>query len=135
MNRQLVWHGAFIFFLGMAIGLFIPRLRNPRMGLSAHLAGVTTGTFFVAVAAVWGALRLGPRAETAAYALALFAGYGSTAAVFLGGVFGTSRLTPIAGAGHTAEPWQKAVVNVGLVSTLLAFLVFGALLLWGFRGA
>ena len=63
-----------------------------------------------------------PRAESAAYWLALFGGYGSSASLLLAAILGTSSATPIAGAGHSAPAWQEAMVNLGLQSTAAAML-------------
>ena len=112
-RRRLFWHGILLFFLGLVVGAFVQRMTNPRMGLSAHLGGVMTGTFLAVLGALWGELRLSTRAESAAYWLALFGAYGSSASLFLAAILGTSSMTPIAGAGHTAPAWQEAMVNLG----------------------
>jgi len=132
-RRRLFWHGILLFFLGLVVGAFVQRMTNPRMGLSAHLGGVMTGTFLAVLGALWGELRLSTRAESAAYWLALFGTYGSSASLFLAAILGTSSRTPIAGAGHTAPAWQEAMVNLGLQSTAAAMLVCCVLLLRGLR--
>ena len=52
-NRRLMWHGMFLFLLGLLTGLLEQRFTNMRMGLAAHLEGVMNGTFLVALRAVW----------------------------------------------------------------------------------
>src|SRR3989442_13051466 len=106
-RRRLFWHGIFLFFLGLLAGAFVQRMTNPRMGLSAHLGGVMTGTFLAVLGALWTELRLSPRAESAAYWLALFGAYGSSAALLLAPILGPSNATPNAGARHPASAWQK----------------------------
>ena len=133
-RRRLFWHGIFLFLLGLVVGAFVQRMTNPRMGLSAHLGGVMTGTFLAVLGALWAELRLPPCAESAAYRLALFGTYGSSASLLLAAILGTSRMTPIAGAGHTAAAWQEAIVNLGLQSTAAGILLCCLLLLWGLRG-
>jgi hypothetical protein len=44
-TRRLIWHGIFLFMLGLLTGVAIPALTNPRMGVSAHLEGVLNGIF------------------------------------------------------------------------------------------
>ena len=134
MNRRLIWHGIFLFFLGLVVGMFVQAMANPRMGLSAHVGGVMTGIFLAVLGAVWGELHLAPRAETAAYWLALLGNYGSSASLLLAAILGTSTMTPIAGAGHSAPAWQETLVDFGLESTAAAVIACCALLLWGFRG-
>src|SRR2546422_1155448 len=110
------------------------RMTNPRLGLSAHLGGVMTGTFLAVLGALWSELRLSSRAESAAYRLAFFGAYGSSASLLLAAILGTSSATPIAGAGHSAPGWQEAMVNLGLETTAAAMLLCCLLLLWGLRG-
>jgi len=133
-RRRLFWHGIFLFFLGLVVGAFVQRMTNPRMGLSAHLGGVMTGTFLAVLGAAWTELRLSPRAASAAYWLALFGSYGSSASLLLAAILGTSSATPIAGAGHSAPGWQEAMVTLGLQSTAAAMLLCCLLLLWGLAG-
>jgi hypothetical protein len=45
-DRRLMWHGMFLFLLGLITGLVEQRFTNIRMGLSAHLEGVMNGHFF-----------------------------------------------------------------------------------------
>ena len=132
-RRRLFWHGIFLFFLGLLSGVFVQTMTNPRMGLAAHTGGVASGTFLAVLGVVWSELRLSTRAESAAYWLALFGTYGSSASLFLAAILGTSSRTPIAGAGHTAPAWQEAMVNLGLQSTAAAMLVCCVLLLRGLR--
>ena len=41
-----MWHGMFLFLLGLITGLVEQRFTNIRVGLSAHLEGVMNGIFF-----------------------------------------------------------------------------------------
>ena len=133
-RRRLFWHGIFLFFLGLLSGVFVQTMTNPRMGLAAHTSGVASGTFLAVLGAVWSELRLGTRADGAAYWLAVYGAYAGWAAVQLAAIFGTSRMTPIAGAGHTAPAYQEAIVSFELATGAAALLVACALLLWGLRG-
>ena len=63
-NRRLMWHGMFLFLLGLITGLVEQRFTNIRMGLSAHLEGVMNGIFLVALGAIWNRVRL-PRRNDA----------------------------------------------------------------------
>ena len=133
-RRRLFWHGIFLFSLALLSGVFTQTMTSPRMGLAAHTSGVASGTFLAVLGALWSELRLGTRADGAAYWLAIYAAYAGWAAVQVGAIFGTSRMTPIAGAGHTAPAYQEAIVSFGLVTGAAALLLACALLLWGLRG-
>jgi hypothetical protein len=50
-DRRLMWHGMFLFLLGLITGLVEQRFTNIRMGLSAHLEGVMNGILLVALGA------------------------------------------------------------------------------------
>ena len=41
--RRLLWHGVFLFLLGLITGLAIPIISNHRMALSAHLEALLNG--------------------------------------------------------------------------------------------
>ncbi len=74
-NRRLMWHGMFLFLLGLFTGFAEPNFANVRMGLAAHLEGVMNGTFLVALGAIWPHVRLAARAKTIAYWAALYGTY------------------------------------------------------------
>jgi hypothetical protein len=38
-KRRLIWHGMFLFLLGLLTGFMETKFANPRMGLAAHLEG------------------------------------------------------------------------------------------------
>jgi len=44
-KRRLIWHGMFLFFLGLLTGLVEETFHNPRMGLASHLQGVEWNFF------------------------------------------------------------------------------------------
>ncbi len=56
-KRRLLWHGMFLFLLGLITGFVEQKFSNPRMGLAAHLEGVMNGIFLVAPGAAWADLR------------------------------------------------------------------------------
>jgi hypothetical protein len=49
VHRRLMWHGMFLFLLGLVTGLVEQRFANVRMGLSAHLEGVMNGILLLAL--------------------------------------------------------------------------------------
>jgi (hydroxyamino)benzene mutase len=121
-SQRLLWHGLFLFFLGLVTGLAVPIVRNPRMGLSAHLEGVMNGLLLVVLGLAWQRFRLSARARVALFWLALYGTYVNWGSTLLAAAFGTSRRTPIAGAGFTAQPWQENLLEVGLISLSVAIL-------------
>ena len=134
-QRRLCWHGVFLLLLGLLTGALIPVVTNPRMGLSAHLAGVQNGIVLVLFGLIWQRLSLSERGGRAAFRLSLFSMYAVWAATLLGAIFGTSRATPIAGAGHHAAVWQELLVSVLLGTGAAAILVATVIVLYGLRGS
>jgi hydroxylaminobenzene mutase len=132
-NRKLMWHGAFLFLLGLFTGFAEPRFANMRMGLAAHLEGVMNGTFLIAVGAIWNEVRLGPGTKAAAYWTALYGTYVNWLITMLAAVFGTAALSPITAAGHTGAPWQETFITVGFMSVGGAIVACSVLLLVGLR--
>src|SRR6202165_256311 len=132
-KRRLLWHGMFLFLLGLLTGFVEQKFNNPRMGLAAHLEGVMNGTFLVALGAIWTEVRLSPRFKVAAYWSALYGTYANWAVTTLAAIFGTAALSPITGAGHSALPWQEGLVTVGFMSIGITTVAFSILVLWGLR--
>ena len=46
-----MWHGMFLFLLGLLTGFVETKFANVRMGLAAHLEGVMNGIFLLALGA------------------------------------------------------------------------------------
>ena len=132
-NRRLMWHGMFLFLLGLVTGFFEQHFTNLRMGLAAHLEGVMNGIFLLALGAIWTQVQLLGAAKGAAYWTALYGTYVNWLITTLAAVFGTAALSPITAAGHMGKPWQESLVTAGFLSVGLAIVACSLLLLWGLR--
>jgi hydroxylaminobenzene mutase len=132
-RRRLIWHGMFLFLLGLLTGFVEQNFNNVRMGLAAHLEGVMNGTFLVALGAVWTEVRLSPPLKIAAYWSALYGTYANWAVTTLAAVFGTAALSPISAAGHSAQPWKESAVTFGFISVGIVIVASSILVLWGLR--
>ena len=119
-RRGLVRHGLTLFLAGLLTGFFIPLTANPRAGLAGHLEGVGNGTFLIALGCAWPLLGLAGTAARAVYGLVLFGTWANWIGTTLSAVLGTSKATPIAGAGHAGTALQENLVMAILVSTALA---------------
>ena len=108
-DRGLMWHGMFLFLIGLVTGLNERRFTNMRMALSAHLEGVMNGTFLIALGAIWGHVEFPPRVEKAARWSALYGTYGNWLFTTLGAAMGTAAANPILSQGHHGKPWQERV--------------------------
>jgi hypothetical protein len=107
-NRHLMWHGIFLFLLGLFTGFAEHSFANVRMGLAAHLEGVMNGTFLLALGAVWAHVNLPPGVKTATYWIVLYATYANWLMTTLAAVFGTGH-SPLSPRRATRDsPGRKA---------------------------
>jgi (hydroxyamino)benzene mutase len=132
-NRRLMWHGMFLFILGLVTGFVEQRFANERMGLAAHLEGVMNGTFLVALGAIWTEVRLRPMAKATAYWTALYGTYVNWLTTALAAVLGTAAASPISSAGHGGQPWQEDLVTAGFLSVSVSIIASSLLVLLGLR--
>jgi len=128
-----MWHGMFLFLLGLFTGFAETHFANVRMGLAAHLEGVMNGIFLLAVGAAWNELRLAPGLKSATFWIALYGAYMNWFFVVLAAIFGTGTLSPITATGRQGLPWQEKLITAGFMSVGLAIVACTLLLLWGFR--
>src|SRR5262245_62018479 len=132
-NRQLMWHGMFLFLLGLLTGFAEQRFTNMRMGLAAHLEGVINGIFLVALGAIWTEVRLPSPAKATAYWTALYGTYVNWLSTTLAAVFGTATHHPILAAGYSGQPWQENLLAAGFLTLSLSIIAASVLVLWGLR--
>ena len=132
----LCFSGVLLFLFGLLTGFAIPRCRSPRLGLSAHLTGVQSGTFLVALGLLWPRLSMSP-AWSAILANGTWVSlYMVWLSLLLAAVFGAGRGLPIAGGGITTTPARQTVVTVLLVvgSLGIAVAVAAVLITWRWQG-
>jgi hydroxylaminobenzene mutase len=131
-SATLCFTGMLLFLLGLFNGFAIPRLRSPRLGLSAHLAGVQSGTFLVAAGLLWPRLGLvAPWGALLGHTLWISL-YAVWLSLLLAGAFGAGRGLPLAGQGVTTSPGRQAVVTILLAAGSLGctLAVVGVLITW-----
>jgi hydroxylaminobenzene mutase len=133
-NRRLMWHGLFLFLLGLFTGFAESHFANVRMGLAAHLEGVMNGTFLIALGAIWHHVKLAPTAKSTAFWLTLYGTYVNWLFTLLAAIFGTGALSPITAPGRTGLPWQESLITAGFMSVGIVIVLASLLVLWGLRG-
>jgi hypothetical protein len=122
----LIRAGFVLLTLALLTGLAVPAFLNSRMAVAAHLTGILNALLLIALGLAWGFLALGPvqaKLTRAAFLFSAYAGWGTSC---LAAAWGTSRLTPLSGAGHSAAPWKEAVVQ-GLQMSVVVVILAGAL--------
>ena len=129
----LSFAGVLLFFAGLVVGFAIPTFRSPRIGLSAHLAGVQSGTFLVAMGALWPHLALASTLSAAAGDALWISLYAVFASLVLAAAFGAGRRLLIAGGGITTTPGRQLTVSMLLIGGSLGCVASVATLLLTWR--
>ncbi|MBI5373780.1 MAG: hydrogenase [Sphingobacteriales bacterium] len=124
----------FLFLLGLITGLVLMNFKNPRMGLSSHLEGVMNGLLLVAAGFLWNELKLSARARQTAGWLLLYGTFSNWFFTLLAAVLGTSRITPIAGAGYTGTGIQENIISAGFILVGLTMTFAVTMIVYGLRG-
>lgn len=133
LSSTLCFAGVLLFALGLATGFAIPAFRSSRIGLSAHLTGVQSGTFLIALGLMWPKIVLWPSMSNLighAIWISLYTIYGS---LVLAAAFGAGRDLPIAGGGISTTRAKQVTVTALMGSGSIAVLAAIAALLIGWH--
>jgi hydroxylaminobenzene mutase len=133
MNRLQCQLGFALILIALLTGFGMPLFISPRLGLAAHMVGITGGLVLIALGALHASFALGPRAAAIMTWSWVYAAYANWLGSLIGAITGASRLTPIAGAGTTGDALSEAVVSFLLQSLALAAIVGTILAVWGLR--
>jgi hydroxylaminobenzene mutase len=133
MNRLQVQLGFVLILLALLSGFGMPLFVNPRLGLAAHVVGITGGLVLIALGALASSFVLGRRAAAVMMWTWVYAAYANWFGSLIGALTGASRLTPIAGAGTSGDALAESVVSFLLESLAIAAIVGTALAVWGLR--
>jgi (hydroxyamino)benzene mutase len=124
-ERGLIRAGFILFLLALLTGFAIPAFTNHRMALAAHVGGVLNALILIAVGLSWGLLTMGASQAKLTRVAFLVGAYANWFTACLAAAWGTSKLTPLSGAGYTADPWKEGVVQA-LQVVLSVVMVVGA---------
>jgi hydroxylaminobenzene mutase len=132
----LLRFGVVLVLFALLIGLGIPALAVPRLGVAAHVNGVVGGVSLIVLGLLWPHLQLGSRALAAAFWLAVYSFFVATIMPLLGGAWaaGATMLPLAAGTAH-GTPFQEAIISAGLITAGVCVFVLFVLLFLGLRGA
>lgn len=130
VNESLLTAGALLAFLALLLGMLLPVFANPRMALSAHQQGIVAGILLMVFGLAWSRTGLVGRRARFTEILLTVGAYAIWFGCLLASVFGTSRATPIGGAGFGGARWQEFSVSLILmVGSACAIVGTGSLLL------
>ena len=117
------------YVIGNELGVPVSATAGPAIEKPGDLAGMLTALLGL----LWADLRLGVGTLRTLFWLSVYQGWSQTAGLILAAAFGTSRSTPMAGAGFTGEPWEEAIVALLLTTGAVAILVCCGLAVHGLR--
>lgn len=126
----LLFLGILLFLFGLVIGLFIPFMTNPRMGLSAHLEGILNGLFLVILGLVWSKLAIKDKWLTVSFWLTIYGSFANFVAVTIAAITGAGKMMPIAG-GKEGTSAIEGLISFLLISLALAMIVVCSIVLTG----
>jgi hydroxylaminobenzene mutase len=135
-TNLLCFAGVLLFLFGLLTGFAIPRCRSARLGLSAHLTGVQSGTFLLALGLLWPRLVIAPGWSSVLANTTWASLYMVWLSLLLAAIFGAGRGLPIAGQGITTTTVRQTAVSVlmaigslGIVAAMAALLA-----IWRWQG-
>lgn len=132
MQELLFTLGLVLFLLGLLTGLAIPILKNPRMGVSSHMVGMTNGPFLIIAGLLWPYLDLSHTWEVVTIVLLTYSGYANWLATQLGAFWGAGHnFAPGATGEHRSSPVKEKVVDLLLVTLAPVIIAATVLLLVG----
>lgn len=126
----LLFLGVLLFLFGLLIGLVIPMMANPRMGLTAHLEGVMNGMFLVILGLIWNRLAIKDNWLSYTFWLTLYGSFSNFVAVTLAAITGAGKMMPIAG-GKEGTTLVEGLISFLLISLALAMIFVCVVVLTG----
>ena len=134
MERQanlLLFLGILLFFLGLLVGLIVPALANPRMGLSSHIEGVMNGMFLVLLGLIWNKLILSQKWLTVTFWMAVYGTFINWLAMLVAAIFNAGKMLTVAAGGQEGHPVAEAFILFALASLTIAMLLISITVLIG----
>jgi len=130
-GRHLIFAGALLFIIGLFNGVLIPAFKNKRMGLSAHLAAVQSGTAVMVFGLIWSLVALSNGLSSFAKWALIAGNYLIWIGMIIAAISGASKALPMAGKGFSGSRTSEKFVMFLEVSGVLLSLASGVLIIWG----
>ena len=132
MQDLLFALGLVLFLFGLLTGLVVPVMKNPRMGVSSHMVGITNGPFLIVVGLLWPRLELSHTWQVVTVVLLAYGSYANWLATQLGALWGAGyKFAPGATGDHRASVTKERIVDLLLVTLTPVMIAATMLLLVG----
>lgn len=132
-SDKLIFLGVFLFLLGLLVGLIVPILANPRLGLSSHIEGVLNGMFLILLGVIWHKVDLSQRWLKITVWLALYGTYANWFGILIAAIFNAGEMLGIVAGGKPGPALAEVVVKFCLISLSLAMLIICVAVLIGLK--
>lgn len=130
-SEILIFLGLILFLFGLSVGLFVQKMANPRMALSAHLEGVMNGMFLIILGLIWKRLILSKTLLIITFWLVVYGTFANLIVVIIAAVTGFGKMMPIAG-GLEGTGAIEGLISFLLISLALCMLAVCIIVLIGF---
>lgn len=135
-SRNLIFLGVLLFLFGLIVGLIVPALANPRMGVSSHIEGVMNGMFLVILGLIWTRLKLSNRWLKISFWLSIYGTFMNFFGILVAAIFNAGEMLNIAAQGRRGPDFAESFVTFSLISLSLAMIIVSVVILIGLkRGA
>lgn len=131
--EKLIFLGVLLFLLGLIVGLFVPILGNPRMGVSSHLEGVMNGMFLILLGLIWHKISLSDQWLKITFGLAIYGTFVNWFGILIAAIFNAGKMLGIAANGKEGAAIPEGIVTFSLISLTLAMLMLCVMVLIGLR--
>ena len=134
LGHRLLQVGALLFLVALIVGIAVPRVPVPRLGLSVHLLGLMQGLFLMVAGLLWPRLELSRRLSQLGAGLAIYGCLAAWTANLLAALWGAGNsMLPLAAGQAHGSALQEAVVAIGLRTAAVSLVAALILILWGLR--
>jgi (hydroxyamino)benzene mutase len=128
---QLIFFGVLLFLLGLIVGLMVPVLANPRMGLSSHIEGVMNGMLLIIFGLIWNRVKLSDKWLKITFWLVIYGTFANWFGILIAAIFNAGKMLTVAAKGQEGHPVAEAVVTFSLVTLTLAMIFVSVAILIG----
>lgn len=133
-GHSLLRAGVLLFLCALLVGLAVPHFAVPRLGLSAHLLGITQGLFLMVAGLMWPRLELTRGASRVGTWLAIYGCFAAWAANLLAALVGAGNgLLPMAAGAAHGTSLEETLIAFGLRTAAVSLIAATAMVLWGLR--
>ncbi|MEZ5082244.1 MAG: hypothetical protein R2750_02140 [Bacteroidales bacterium] len=131
--NRLIYSGVLLFFLGLIVGLVVPILANPRMGVSSHIEGVLNGIFLIILGLIWNKIMLSEIWLKITFWLAIYGTFMNWFGILIAAIFNGGKMLGVMANGREGIPIVEGIVGFSLISLSIAMIVICITTLIGLR--